>query len=82
MDFVKELALQLSIRLEQAAASRGAARCRQHHPFHRPLSQGGHRGLDEEQLRQLSELLEKLRALDERRQAILKSIDEQEQVDP
>jgi uncharacterized protein len=39
-------------------------------------------GLDEEQIRQLGELLQKLRTLDERRQAVLKSIEEQGKLTP
>lgn len=39
-------------------------------------------GLDEEQIRQIGELLQKLRALDERRAAILASIEEQGKLTP
>jgi uncharacterized protein len=39
-------------------------------------------GLDEEQLRQVSQLLEKFRALDERRETIIHSIDEQGKLTP
>lgn len=38
--------------------------------------------LDEEQLRQVSELLQRWRALDERREAVIKSIQEQEKLTP
>jgi protein Tex len=38
--------------------------------------------LDEDQLRQIAELLEKLRALDKRREAVLESIREQEKLTP
>ena len=39
-------------------------------------------GLDEEQIRQIQDLLEKLRALDERRETVLSSIDEQGKLTP
>lgn len=39
-------------------------------------------GLDEEQLRQIEELIGKLRAMDERRETILASIEEQEKMTP
>ncbi len=82
MDFVKELALQLHIRPEQAAATVELLDAGNTIPFIARYRKEATRGLDEEQLRQLSELLEKLRALDERRQAILKSIAEQEKLTP
>ena len=77
MNYSSEIAEQLKIRLEQAAAAVQLLDAGNTLPFIARYRKEATGGLDEEQLRQLSELLAKLRALDERRETILKSIEEQ-----
>ena len=76
------IAAAIAIKPTQVTRRHRAARRRQHPALYRPLPQRSTGGLDEEQLRQLIELLEKLRALDERRAAILASIEEQGKLTP
>jgi len=82
MDFVQHIASQLSIRPEQVAATIELLDAGNTIPFIARYRKEATRGLDEEQLRQVSSLLEKLRALDERRQAVLQSIEEQGKLTP
>lgn len=71
------IATHLNIRPEQAAATIALLDDDNTLPFIARYRKEATGGLDEEQIRQLSEMLDKLRALDERREAVLKSIDEQ-----
>ena len=57
------------------------ARRRRDRAVHRPLPQGGHRRLDDAQLRTLEERLRYLRELEERRAAVLESIRAQGKLD-
>ena len=82
MDFTQEIARQLSIRPEQCAATIELLDSGNTIPFVARYRKEATHGLDEEQLRQLSELLDKLRLLDGRRQAVLKSIEEQGELTP
>ncbi len=67
MNYSKEIARQLSIRPEQSAATIELLDSGNTIPFIARYRKEATQGLDEEQLRQLSELLDKLRQLDERR---------------
>lgn len=82
MDFVKTIANQLNIRPEQVQATITLFDAENTIPFVARYRKEVTGGLDEEQLRALHELLHKLRALEERREAILKSIAEQEKLTP
>ena len=82
MNYSQEIARQLSIRPEQSAATIELLDSGNTIPFIARYRKEATHGLDEEQLRLLSELLDKLRQLDERRQAVLKSIEEQEKLTP
>ncbi len=82
MDFVKEIAGQLQIRPEQAAAAVELLEAGNTIPFIARYRKEATHNLDEEQLRQVSDLLEKLRALEERRQTVIKSIAEQDKLTP
>jgi uncharacterized protein len=82
MDFVKEIASQLQIRPEQAAAAVELLEAGNTIPFIARYRKEATHNLDEEQLRQVSDLLEKLRALEERRQTVIKSIAEQDKLTP
>ena len=82
MDFYHTIASQVGIRPEQAAAAIELLDEGNTLPFIARYRKEVTGSLDEEQIRQLSELLEKLRALDERRQTVLKSIDEQGKLTP
>lgn len=82
MDFARAIAGQLGIRPEQAAAAIELLDAGNTIPFIARYRKEATRNLDEEQLRQLSELLEKLRLLQERRQTVLKSILEQGKLTP
>ena len=82
MNYSQEIARQLSIRPEQSAATIELLDSGNTIPFIARYRKEATHNLDEEQLRQLSELLEKLRQLDERRQVVLKSIEEQGKLAP
>ena len=82
MNFSQEIAQQLSIRTEQASATIELLDSGNTIPFIARYRKEATHGLDEEQLRLLGELLEKLRQLDERRQTVLKSIEEQGKLTP
>ncbi len=82
MDFAQTIASQINIRPEQAAAAIELLDAGNTIPFIARYRKEATRNLDEEQLRQLGELLEKLHALEERRQTVLKSIAEQDKLTP
>ncbi len=77
MDFAAVIARQLAIRKEQAAAAIALLDAGNTIPFIARYRKEATFDLDEEQLRGVSELIEKLRALEERRAAVLQSIQEQ-----
>ncbi len=82
MDFVKSIAAQIAIRPEQAAAAIELLDAGNTIPFIARYRKEATHNLDEEQLRQVSSLIEKLRALEERRQAVLQSVEEQGKLTP
>ena len=77
MDFAAVIARQLTIRKEQADATIELLDAGNTIPFIARYRKEATFGLDEEQIRQVAELIEKLRTLEERRAAILQSIEEQ-----
>jgi uncharacterized protein len=82
MDYSQRMADQLHIRIQQAAASIELLDGGNTLPFIARYRKEATGGLDEEQIRLLSESLAKLRALDERRETILHSIGEQGKLTP
>lgn len=78
----QRLADRLSIRTEQAAAAVGLLDAGNTVPFIARYRKEMTGGLDDEQLRTLADELTALRALDERRAAIIGSIDEQGKLTP
>jgi len=81
-DYPHRIAAQLNLRAEQAAATIALLDAGNTLPFIARYRKEVTEGLDEDQLRQLSALLSKLRALDERRQTVLRSIEEQGKMTP
>lgn len=81
-DYASNIATQLQIRPEQVSATIQLIDADNTIPFIARYRKEATGGLDEEQLRQTSEWLSKLRALDERRQTVLNSIQEQEKLTP
>ncbi len=77
MTYAQQIARQLDIRPEQAGATIELLDADNTLPFIARYRKEATGGLDEEQIRQVIELLEKFRALDERRDTVLKSIEEQ-----
>ena len=82
MDPNPTIAKTLSIHLQQVAATVELLDAGNTLPFIARYRKEVTGGLDEEQIRQLTELLQKLRTLDERRQTVLKSIEEQGKLTP
>jgi len=82
MNHAQKIASQLSIRPEQAASVIQLLDDGNTLPFIARYRKEVTGGLDEEQIRQLTSLLEKLRALDERRAAVTKSVEEQGKLTP
>ena len=82
MDYAHKIAAELQIKPEQVAATIDLLDQDNTLPFIARYRKEVTGGLDEEQIRQLSELLDKLRSLDERRKTILKSIEEQGALTP
>lgn len=77
MDLIRTISAQLAIRPEQAAAAVELLDAGNTIPFIARYRKEATRGLDEEQLRQTAELTSRLRSLEEQRQSVLKSIEEQ-----
>jgi protein Tex len=77
MDYPQQIAAQINIRTQQASATIELLDQGNTLPFIARYRKEATGGLDEEQIRQLAQLLHKLRSLDERRQTILHSIEEQ-----
>jgi protein Tex len=82
MDYPQKIAAQLQIKPAQVSATIELLDQDNTLPFIARYRKEVTGGLDEEQIRQLSELLDRLRSLDERRKTILKSIDEQGALTP
>jgi protein Tex len=82
MSHTEIIAKELNIRKDQASATIELLDADNTMPFIARYRKEATGGLDEEQIRLLSEMLVRLRALDERRAAILSSIDEQGKLDP
>jgi len=82
MNHAQKIASQLSIRPEQAASVIQLLDDGNTLPFIARYRKEVTGGLDEEQIRQLTSLLEKLRALYERRAAVTKSVEEQGKLTP
>ena len=77
MDHTLLIARQINVRPQQVATTIELLDADNTLPFIARYRKEATGGLDEEQLRQIVETLQKLRALDERRAAVLKSIEEQ-----
>ena len=77
MDYPQMIARSIGVRPQQVGATIELLDADNTLPFIARYRKEATGGLDEEQLRQIVETLQKLRALDERRAAVLKSIEEQ-----
>ncbi|MFZ6028930.1 MAG: Tex family protein [Chloroflexota bacterium] len=82
MTHAQTIASQIKVRLEQVTATIELLDADNTLPFIARYRKEATGGLDEEQIRQIVETLEKLRALDERRAAIIKSVEEQGKLTP
>jgi uncharacterized protein len=82
MDHTQQIATQLNLRPEQVTTTIELLDAGNTLPFIARYRKEVTSGLDEEQLRQLSALLSKLRALDKRRQTIIASIEAQGKLTP
>ena len=82
MSHIEQIAAQLGLRLEKVAATVDLLDADNTIPFIARYRKEVTGGMDEEQLRQVSDLLKRLRLLDERRQTIFKSIEEQGKLTP
>jgi uncharacterized protein len=82
MDFAPKIAAQLGLKNTQVAATIELFDEGNTLPFIARYRKEKTGSLDEEQIRQIQELLESLRALEERRQAIIASIEEQGKLTP
>src|SRR5260221_11577890 len=82
MDYDKKIASQLNLRLPQVAATIDLLDSGNTLPFIARYRKEMTGSLDEDQIRSLTELLERFRALDERRASILSSIEEQGKLTP
>jgi uncharacterized protein len=78
----RQIASQLNLRPEQVAATVDLLDAGNTLPFIARYRKEVTGGLDEEQIRQLSALLDKLRKLEERRQTVVASIEEQGKLTP
>src|SRR5512146_1189272 len=77
MTHAQQIASQIKVKTEQVSATIELLDAENTLPFIARYRKEATGGLDEDQIRQIIELLERLRAVDERRTAILKSIEEQ-----
>src|SRR5437016_2023709 len=82
MDYDQKIASQLNLRTPQVAATIKLLDEGNTLPFIARYRKEMTGSLDEDQIRSLTELLERLRALDERRKSILASIEEQGKLTP
>jgi uncharacterized protein len=80
MDYSNNIARQINVRQPQVTATIELLDADNTLPFIARYRKEATGGLDEEQLRQIVEELHRLRTLDERRAAVLKSIEEQGQL--
>ncbi len=81
-DYSRTIAAQLKVKPEQVSATIQLLDADNTIPFIARYRKEATGGLDEEQLRQISELVGKLRTLDDRRQTVLNSIEEQGKLTP
>lgn len=77
MTHENKIAAQINVRPEQVKATIELLDTDNTLPFIARYRKEVTGGLDEEQIRQIAETIEKLRSLDDRRQAVLKSVEEQ-----
>jgi uncharacterized protein len=77
MDHIHAISAELGLRLAQVVATVELLDGGNTLPFIARYRKEATGGLDEEQIRQIGEWIARLRAMDERREAILKSVDEQ-----
>ena len=82
MTYAQQIASALKIRTEQASAAIELLDGGNTLPFIARYRKEMTGSLDEDQIRQLIELLERLRTLDERRTVVIASIEEQEKMTP
>ena len=82
MDYASKIAPQLNVCPIQVTAAIELLDAGNTLPFIARYRKEASGGLDEEQLRQISEELSRLRGLDERRQTVLKTIQEQGKLTP
>lgn len=82
MDIIEKIAQSLNIPTRKVSSTIQLLEDDNTVPFIARYRKEATGGLDEEQIRQIEELNGKLKALDERRQAILKSIEEQGKLTP
>lgn len=82
MDYSQRIAVELGVRPTQVAATVELLDGGNTLPFIARYRKEATGGLDEEQIRKLSEMIENLRAMDERRQTILESIETQGKLTP
>jgi uncharacterized protein len=82
MTYANRIATELNIRPEQAVATIELLDADNTLPFIARYRKEATGGLDEDQIRQLQEMLARLRALDERRESIVQSIEEQGKMTP
>ncbi|MBN1147333.1 MAG: RNA-binding transcriptional accessory protein [Anaerolineales bacterium] len=82
MKYAAHIASQLGVSPERVSAAIELLDAGNTLPFIARYRKEATAGLDEEQLRQVEESLARLRALDERRQTVLKSIEEQGKLTP
>lgn len=82
MDNKQKIADQLAIGVKQVAAVVDLLDADNTLPFIARYRKEATGGLDEEQIRQIQDLLEKLRALDDRRETVLASMEEQGKLTP
>ncbi len=82
MNYAQRIASRLGLRSERVAAAIELFDAGNTLPFIARYRKEVTGGLDEDQLRQLSKLLDQLRALDDRRQTILATIEEQGKLTP
>src|SRR5512135_1715217 len=82
MTHAQQIATQVKVKPEQVSATIELLDAENTLPFIARYRKEATGGLDEDQIRQITEMLERLRAVDERRKAILKSIEEQGKLTP
>jgi protein Tex len=82
VEYAQKISRELSVRVEQVAGAIELLDAENTIPFIARYRKEATGGLDEEQIRRVSDMLGKLRSLDERRATVLKSIEEQGKLTP